>query len=419
MAGEAVSVEQKIAAAVARSCRDRDAARQVNVTAVCAELGISRPTFYKYERRFREGGLAALLAPLSRRPARSPNQISLVVEDEIVRRRKELLDDGWDAGAITIREHLRQAFATDPSWQGFTVPAVSTVHRALRRRGLVQVQPQKRPHCADQQRFEYPNPNAMWAVDAFEWQLADGTVVAVIQVLDDHSRLLLAQLAAPGERTSAVWQALQSAIDRHGLPMRCLTDRGAAMLGWPQIRTTIRANLEALGVECVTTRGAHPQCNGKNEAVHKPLQKWLRARPPASTLTELQVLLDTFEIAYNTWRPHQSLGLRTPAQQYAASPKLGPGAELGPEPLRIAVNKVSSRGSVSLIGPFQGHVGRQWEGCLLTVMRTGWQVSIFYGDEHLTDLTIDPTRVFQSTGQPANMGRQRKRVRIKTIGACQ
>lgn len=349
----------------------------------------------------------------------STNQISAAVEDEIVRLRKDLLEQGWDAGAITIREHLRRLFADDPAWQGVGVPAVSTVHRALRRRGLVTDQPHKKPKSADLQRYVYPNPNAMWAVDAFEWHLLDGTRVVVVQVLDDHSRLLLSQLAASGETTSAVWQALTTAMDRYGIPMKVLTDRGAAMLGWPQIRTQIRKNLQALGVECVTTRGDHPQANGKNEAVHKPLQKWLRARPPVSSLTELQVLIDEFEIAYNTWRPHQSLGLRTPGEQYAASPKLGPGSEISPEPLRMAVNKVSARGAVSLIGPYQGHVGRQWEGCELTVMRTGLAVSLFYGDEHLLDLTIDPSRCYQSSGQTNDTSRRRARVRIKTIGTCQ
>jgi transposase InsO family protein len=418
MASGVVSVEQKFAAAMARSAKDREGGSRVNVTALCAELNISRPTFYKYEKRFRQGGLEALLSPVSRRPLRSPNQLPARVEDEIVRLRKELLEAGWDAGAITIREHLRRLMSSDPIWEGVPVPAVKTVHRALRRRGLVLDEPHKRPKNAGQQRFVYPNPNGLWAVDAFNWALADGTAVVIVQVLDDHSRQLLSQKAAPGETSSAVWQALQTAIDRYGLPMKVLTDRGTAMLGWPQIRTQIRKNLEALGVQCVTTRGDHPQCNGKNEAVHKPLQKWLRARPTASTLAELQALIDTFELAYNTWRPHQSLSLQTPAQAYAASPKLGPGTQVSPEPLRMAVNKVSSRGSISLIGPHEAHIGRRWEGCELTVMRTGLHVSLFYGDEHLLDLTIDPTRDYQSTGQPQDHGR-RKRVRIKTIGTCQ
>lgn len=419
MASEGVSVEQKIAAAVARYGKEKEGGSRVNVTALCVELKISRPTFYKYEKRFTDGGLEALLAPLSRRPRSSPNQISAAVEDEIARLRKELLETGWDAGAITIREHLRRLMTSDPRWQGVAVPAVTTVHRALRRRGLIVDEPHKKPTSCTLQRFVYPNPNGLWAVDAFQWSLADGTVVVIVQVLDDHSRQLLSQLAAGGETTSAVWQALEVAIDRYGLPMKVLTDRGVAMLGWPQIRTKIRTNLEALGVECVTTRGDHPQCNGKNEAVHKPLQKWLRAQPPATTLAQLQTLIDTFEVAYNTWRPHQSLGLRTPAETYAASPKLGPGAEVNPEPMRTALNKVSARGSISLIGPYEAHVGRQWEGCELTVLRTGLHISLFYGSEHLLDFEIDPTRKYQSTGQANTTSRRRKRVRIKTIGTCQ
>ena len=54
--------------------------------------------------------------------------------------RKQLDEDGFDAGPLTIQYHLRQRHGT--------APARSTIHRALVRRGFVIPQPQKRPRTS-------------------------------------------------------------------------------------------------------------------------------------------------------------------------------------------------------------------------------------------------------------------------------
>ena len=213
-----------------------------------------------------------------------------------------------------------------------------------------------------------------------------------------------------------MWQALTLAINRHGLPAQVLTDRGAAMLGRPDIATIVKTKLRALGVRCISSRGHHPQTCGKNERVHQTLHRWLRARPAAPTIPQLQALVDTFELAYNSGRAHQALDGATPDQRYTASPK----ATAHPHPdtptLRIAHNTVTSRGSVNLAGPWQAHLGRHWEGCTITVLRQDLHASLFYGDRHLLDLTINPNRTYQSTNQPNDTNRRRRRPRIKDNG---
>jgi winged helix-turn helix protein len=86
--------------------------KSVSVSGLCAELGVSRQTFYKYRRRFVAEGPAGL-AERSRRPHRSPGMIPAEVEDEIVRLRKEL---PLDNGAQTIGYHLARS--------GWAVPSV-------------------------------------------------------------------------------------------------------------------------------------------------------------------------------------------------------------------------------------------------------------------------------------------------------
>ena len=65
------------------------------------------------------------------------NLTSAVLEDEIVAWRKRLAEDGLDAGARTIAWHLSQS--------GAAVPALSTIHRVLRRRGFVTPSPKSDP----------------------------------------------------------------------------------------------------------------------------------------------------------------------------------------------------------------------------------------------------------------------------------
>ena len=63
------------------------------------------------------------LQPRSKRPRSNPNQTTRAVEDEIIALRKQLHDQGLDAGAATIATHLpRPGSATT-----YTMVAISPV----------------------------------------------------------------------------------------------------------------------------------------------------------------------------------------------------------------------------------------------------------------------------------------------------
>src|SRR5271156_842892 len=185
MVVKAVSMQGKLAAVLAR----RSQGERLDVRATCVELGISRPTFYKYEKRFAAEGVDGLLER-SRRPVSSPGQTGAVVEDLVVRWRKELIDQGWDAGARSIYYRMCRA--------GQDSPSVRTIHRVLVRRGLVIPQPAKRPRSS-YRRFGYPRTNDCWQIDATECVLADGSKAVVFHLIDDCSRKSLGSIAAAAE----------------------------------------------------------------------------------------------------------------------------------------------------------------------------------------------------------------------------
>ena len=208
----------------------------VNVTRLCADLGISPKTFYKWRARYLAEGLSGL-EPRSRRPHSSPRSLPVGVEDRIVWLRKHLEGQGLDHGPGTIRWHLQQA-GTEP------LPSEATIWRVLSRRGFVAPSPKKRPKSS-LRRFEASAPNELWQIDGTSSVLADGTMVTVINVVDDHSRLIVASYAAPSETCQAAWEAFSWAVSRYGPPIGCLSDNGLARqtLGWrPQ--TELDSGLE-------------------------------------------------------------------------------------------------------------------------------------------------------------------------------
>lgn len=382
-------MKTRLAAVLARDL----AGEPVQVVRVCADLGISRQSYYKYRRRFAAEGLVGLVER-SRRPVRSPNQTPAWLEDQIVRLRKQLADDGWDNGAISIRFALvRQGI--DP------VPAAATIHRVLRRRGLVEPAPAKKPRSA-YQRFEYPRTNACWQLDAFEVKLADGRPATVFHLLDDHSRKALAAHVCFGETGHGAWACVTAAIARHGLPAMMLTDNGSAFTGKHRgVQTRFETNLAALGVHTITSSPYHPQTCGKNERSHRTVRRWLAAQPPAGDLAELQTHMDTFNHLYNSLRPHQGLGGQTPNQRWET-------AELQPDPhphdtpapaMRITTGRVDRRGVIAVDG-CTVQVGRAWQHTTLTICRQADHVVIFDRDTIVRELTLDRTHRYQPNNHP-------------------
>ncbi|MGA3217444.1 MAG: helix-turn-helix domain-containing protein [Acidimicrobiales bacterium] len=133
-----------------------------SVRAVAAATGRSKSWVHRHVSLYRQGGEEALV-PAKRGPKVPANLTSPAVEDAIVELRKHLSEEGLDAGARTIHWHLCRCEAP--------VPALSTIHRVLRRRGFVTPQPQTRPRASGM-RFESALPNESGPSDMTHWHVA-------------------------------------------------------------------------------------------------------------------------------------------------------------------------------------------------------------------------------------------------------
>jgi transposase InsO family protein len=360
----------------------------VRVSALCAELGISRQTVYKYKRRWGAEGPAGLVER-SRRPHRSPLMMAVAVEDEIVRLRKAL---PLDSGAQSIAYHLARA--------GWPVPSVASIHRALVRRGLVVAQPHKRPRSA-WRRFEWPRPNDAWQIDATRWLLAGGREVWVMDVLDDHSRLVVAARACAGPTGEAAWGAFCQGSSAWGLPAHVMSDNGMCFTSrfqQPRGETDFERDLRALGIVHVRSSPGHPQTCGKLERFHQTLKRWLARQPLAHSHPQLQDQLDTFLVFYNHERPHRALSGHTPAERWTASPPASP-AEPIPAPPEASLHLVRPGGSIAW-----GHhvigVGSEHARARVLVVARGDDLAVFGPGGLIRRLRVDRSSRYQPTGKP-------------------
>ena len=218
------------------------------VADACRRYGISRDTYYRYRRRYLEEGLEGL-EDRSRRPKTSPAQIPSEVEIRIVEMRRG--HPRW--GARRIRDELDRA-GVDP-------PAVSTIHQVLRRNGLVAPQPPRRPRA--DQRFERDIANDLWQIDATQILLDDGSKAWAVDLIDDHSRYLLAALAGLAATGDLAWDAFELAATRHGLSRQVLSDNGLCFTGrLHDTEVMFEKSLKDLDVELINSAPYHPQTLG-------------------------------------------------------------------------------------------------------------------------------------------------------------
>ena len=388
MARDGVPVGPELAALVARVHRGE----RVNVRAECAAIGTTTKTFYKYLKRFAEQGVEGFY-PRSRRPLSSPTRVASSVEEVIVRARKELDEQGWDAGAeqiiFWIGDHPEQ-------WPpGSTVPSRATINRILDRRGQVMKVPHRRPRRS-RHRFEADQPNTMWQMDGFEVTLNGGATAVVLQITDDCSRLDLALCAAPSENCQDVWAAVLCAVGRYGLPARFLTDNGTAFSGRRRGWTSrLEENLRALDVLPLTSSVAHPQTCGKNERAHSTVLKWLARRPAPNDLADLQALLHAYREHYHNRRRKTHLAGMTPAERYALGPLDGPGRHQLPWPVDIRTATVSASGCIGIDKHLLG-VGRRHARTQVTWIRQHRHIAVFSHDQLIAEFTLNGHRGYQA-----------------------
>ena len=363
---------------------------------VASSHGVSKSWVAKLVARYRSGGYDAIAAA-TKAPRRVANRSSMELEDRVIRLRKELSEQGFDAGAQTIHYHLGR---DDPA-----PPSVSTIWRILKRRGFITPQPHKRPKSS-YIRFEASLPNETWQADVTFVELEDATKVEILNVIDDFSRVCVASTAFVVTTSPDVVATLYKAGSAWGLPASLLTDNGCVFTATHRHGfSAFESELFALGIDAKHSRPYHPQTCGKVERFHQTLKKFLSRQPRAADVAELQAQLDRFVAYYNDIRPHRAKGRTPPRAAFDARAKARPRKvdATASKELRVRHDKVDIDGSVTLRYRSKLHhigMGNKLRGTRVIMLVAGRDVRILsVKGELLRELTLDPSKDYQPRGK--------------------
>ena len=277
---------------------------------LCREFGISRKTGYKIFERYQRHGLDAV-SDRSRRPVRYANQLPEAVERMIVRAKQD--KPHW--GARKIRELLVRRLAGD-----VRMPATSTIHAVLDRHGLV-TRMRSRRRATGTPLSQGTSPNSLWCVDyKGEFKLGNGRYCYPLTVTDHASRYLLMCEALESVREELAFEAFEQLFNERGLPLAIRSDNGVPFASPNGLYNLSRLAVWwlRLGIEIERIKPGCPQQNGRHERMHLTLKKEA-TRPAGANFLQQQARFDAFLAEFNTERPHEALGMKTPDQAYAVS----------------------------------------------------------------------------------------------------
>ena len=285
--------------------------KDVNVRQLCRRFGISAKTGYKWLSRFKAAGAVAL-ADRSRRPHHSPSRTRQQLQEQVCQVRQQ--HPAWGGRKI----HARLLALGNRA-----VPAASTISDILRRHGLLRAEESVK-HTAFR-RFEHEHPNDLWQMDFMGHFPLDHGRCHTLTVLDDCSRFCLGVRACGDEKRATVQEQLIALFRRYGLPRRILSDNGSPWGCDSEHRYTVLAAwLIRLGIGISHGRPCHPQTQGKDERFHRTLRAEAIGGRHFADLLEVQRCFDPWRDIYNLQRPHEALGMNTPASRYVPSPRIYP-----------------------------------------------------------------------------------------------
>lgn len=327
---------------------------------LCEEFEISRPTGYLWLKRYGEQGLAGI-AEHSRRPHRQAQQTDQQLEQQV----KQLRQRYPDWGARKLQELLTR--------QGVEMTR-STIHRTLLRCGLVQRQSGRKRNW---RRFQREQPNQLWQMD-FKGPKKWPQVVGPLSVLDDHSRYLIVLYAGQNTRGEMVREQLESAFLQCGVPEGILMDHGSPWWGMqsPCGMTQLSVWLMRQGIGLHYSGVRHPQTQGKVERFHGNLQRAAELRQAPAQ--HLQKWLDDYRWEHNHVRPHEALGMKTPASLWRPSTRR---YDPNPPPWEYAqdawVRKLDCEGSLEIQGK-KWHISAALRGEHIAIVPVEQRLMIYY-----------------------------------------
>jgi hypothetical protein len=162
----------------------------------------------------------------------------------------------------------------------------------------------------------------LWQMDTVGgFLLADGRRAKALTGVDDHSRFCISAYLMVRESSLRVCDGLALALGTYGVPEQILTDNGKVFTGRfnrPPVEVLFDRVCRENGIEHLLTQPRSPTTTGKVERFHRAIRTEFRTDRVFTDLASAQAELNQWVTDYNHQRPHQAMGMATPAERFLA-----------------------------------------------------------------------------------------------------
>lgn len=312
---------------------------------LCAAYGISEKTGYKWKSRYYAQGKAGLYEH-SRANVSHPNEIDGDTAAELIR--LKLAHKAW--GPKKIQEIYRRAYPYK------AIPSLSSVKRILNRAGMVKPRRIRHVETTDcprlQQQIQAEEPNDVWCIDFKGWWKSDGEICEPFTVRDKYSRKILCVRLMTSKTAEAVRAIMTELFKEYGLPKAIHSDNGspfAASSGLLKL-TCLSAWWITLGIMPDRSAKGCPGQNGSLERMHADIAREIEGKISGGIAAN-QAVLDAWAEEYNSLRPNEAIGMKTPDELYCRSPRrYESDFDVLEYPPGFQVRKVFNNGQIILCG---------------------------------------------------------------------
>ena len=269
--------------------------------------GTNRQTFLKYLHRYRQTGEEESLLPQKRGPKWKSRRTLPYIEQKVLAERRKGINR-YEIYAI-LKPILKQH-----------TPAPSTIYAILRRNGLNRL---STPMKQSKRKIIKTRAGELGHLDAHHLSrdllLDSSRRRYLVGLVDSCTRLAWCEMVEDVKSLSVMFATLKSINllnAEYGIRFEAiLTDNGPEMASKRNVqRHPMERMLLELGIKHRYTRPYRPQTNGKVERFWRTLNEDLIEGTTFENAEELKDELQQYMLYYNTARPHQSLGGKTPLQ---------------------------------------------------------------------------------------------------------
>jgi len=288
-----------------------------NVALTCRHFGISRQTFYRWQKRYEPLDLTTLEERSHCPHHRRQPTWSFPLERKVLKLRLQFPRWGKDKLAVLLRP---QAGTVSTSMVGRILtrlkqrgqlveaprPAVPGSRRALRLRPYAVRKPKQ---------YAVSRPGDLVEVDTLDVRPVPGVAFKQFTARDVVSRWDVIQAHRRATAQSAT-EFLETLLHRMPFPIRALQVDGGS-----EFAAEFEQACQQRGLHLFVLPPRSPKLNGAVERANRThTEEFYQVTPCSLEMKKLNRELRQWEKIYNTVRPHQSLGYLTPRQFLLQNP---------------------------------------------------------------------------------------------------